>query len=410
MTEQYIQRIEENNIVSKTDIEGVITFVSDEFCNVFGFNKEELIGQNHNLVRHPDVSKQIYEELWNTILSKKTYKGTVKNLTKNGETIYLNTIVFPLLDKNDNILEFVAVRYDVTDSFRANEELKKRDLELASLNLSLEEKVKNQTKQLLELNKHLERRIEEEVTKSLDREKIMYQQSKLASMGEMIGNIAHQWRQPLNNLNIVLYKMKKEYNENEIKFNMTYESAKEITKNMSNTIEDFSNFFKPDKKNEIFLLNETISQACSILNKTLKYEGINIEFKSENDYKILGYPNEFTHVLVNIINNARDILKHLDGEKNIQIKTKFIKDDKLNNCICISIEDNAGGIDINIIDKIFEPYFTTKHKSSGTGIGLYMCKQIIESSMNGVIEVQNIKYGACFMIKIPCLEEGKCLT
>lgn len=409
MINQYIEKIEQNNIVSKTDINGVITFVSDEFCRISGFKEEELIGKNHNLVRHPDVAVESYTKLWTTILNKETYKATVKNLSKTGETFYLNTIVFPLLDDNNDIYEFVAVRYDVTEAFTANEELKKRDLEFADLNSTLEEKVKKQTNELLELNKNLERRIQEEVNKSTRRERIMFQQAKLASMGEMIGNIAHQWRQPLNHLNIVMYKMKKQFNKNEEKFNKVYSEAKEITKQMSNTIEDFSNFFKPDKKNEIFFVNEIVNQSYSILKKTLKNDDITINFKSDGDYKIAGYPNEFSHVLVNIINNARDILKDKEGEKIIEIKTHFLHDEKLHNCICISIEDNAKGIELNIIDKIFEPYFTTKHQSSGTGIGLYMCKQIIENSMNGSISVINKNKGACFMLKIPCIKECECL-
>ena len=406
---QYIEKIEQNNIVSKTDINGVITFVSDEFCRISGFKKEELIGKTHNLVRHPDVPDKNFDKLWSTILNKGTYKATVKNLSKSGETFYLNTTVFPLIDEEENIIEFVAVRYDVTQAVEANHELEKRDKAFVDLNLTLEEKVKNQTQELLELNKNLEKRIKEEVEKSSHNERIMFQQSKLAAMGEMIGNIAHQWRQPLNHLNIILYKLKKEFNKNEKEFNKSYKEAKNITKNMSNTIEDFSEFFKPDKKIEQFFINEIIKQSYSILEKTLKNENIDISFKSPLDYKIAGYPNEFSHVLMNIINNARDILNKKDGIRTIKIKTDFTHDEILHNCVVIKIEDNGEGINNKIIDKIFEPYFTTKHKSSGTGIGLYMCKQIIENSMNGVISVENKKPGACFIIKIPCLKECECL-
>lgn len=409
MINQYIEKIEQNNIVSKTDINGVITFVSEEFCKISGFTKDELVGKTHNLVKHPDVPTESFANLWNTILNKKTYKATVKNLSKDGETFYLNTTVFPMLDDKKNITEFVAVRFDVTQVFKTNEELKKKDEALAELNETLEEKVKKQTEELLVLNTNLEKKIKEEVDKSSHRERIMFQQSKLASMGEMIGNIAHQWRQPLNHLNIVLYKMKKEFNKDEKKFNHIYENAKEITKKMSNTIEDFSNFFKPDKKIEQFFVNEVIRQAYSIMERTLKHEDIEITFESQGDYKIAGYPNEFSHVLVNIINNARDVLTSKDGFKQIDIKTDFLHDEKQHNCIRISVQDNAGGIDEKIINKIFEPYFTTKHQSSGTGIGLYMCKQIIENSMNGDITVENKNNGACFVIKIPCVKECECL-
>jgi len=406
---QYIEKIEQNNIVSKTDINGVITFVSEEFCRISGYNKEELIGKTHNLVRHPDVPDENFVKLWKTILKKDTYKATVKNLSKSGETFYLNTTVFPILDDNDDIIEFVAVRFDVTEAVKANKELEKRDKAFMELNLTLEEKVKKQTQELLELNKNLEKKIKHEVEKNSKSQKIMFQQSKLASMGEMIGNIAHQWRQPLNHLNIILYKLKKEFAKDEKEFKKSYKEAKDITRQMSNTIEDFSDFFKPDKKIEQFFVNEIIKQSYSFLEKTLANENIDISFESCGDYKIAGYPNEFSHVLINIINNARDILNNTQGLKTIKIKTDFTHDEILHNCVAISIEDSGEGINNKIIDKIFEPYFTTKHKSSGTGIGLYMCKQIIENSMNGIISVENRKSGACFIIKIPCLKECECL-
>jgi len=367
---QYVQKIEQNNIVSKTDIDGVITFVSDAFCKISGYSREELIGNTHNLVRHPDVPVETFEKMWKTILKKQTYKSTVKNLSKSGETFYLNTTIFSLLDKDENIVEFAAIRYDVTEAVKATHELKRKDKELQELNTTLEEKVKKQTKELVELNRNLEKRIQKEVEKSSKRERIMHSQARLASMGEMIGNIAHQWRQPLNNLNIVLYKMKKEFNKNKDEFEKNYKDAKYLTKDMSNTIDDFRNFFQPDKKVEIFYINEAIKQTYLLL-------------------------------LLNIINNARDVLKNKDGEKSILVKTQYVKKKGLKEFIMISIEDNGGGIDEENMDKIFEPYFTTKHKSSGTGIGLYMCKQIIESSMQGKIDVKNKKEGACFVIEIP---------
>ena len=401
MIKQYIEKIEKNNIVSKTDIDGKIIFVSDAFCEISGFNRNELIGKKHNLIRHPDMQNENFKKMWDTILNKEIYKGTIKNLSKNKKAFYLNTIIFPILDKKDNIIEFVALRYDITETFIANEKLEKKDKELKKLNLMLEEKVKKQTMELLDLNKNLKKRIQSEVEKSSKRERIMFSQARLASMGEMIGNIAHQWRQPLNNLNITLYKMKKEFNEDEQKFNKIYNEAKNLTKKMSDTIDDFRNFFQPDKEIETFYINETIDQAYLLLEKTLDNDNIKISFNTLENFKIEGYPNEFSHVLINIINNSRDALKDKKGEKLINIETKAFHDKTLKECLHISITDNGGGIDDEIIDKVFEPYFTTKHQSSGTGIGLYMCKQIIESSMHGSISAKNKNDGACFTIKIP---------
>ena len=114
MSNTYQEAIENSNIVSKTDINGIITFVNDEFCKISGYSYDELIGQNHNIVRHPDVSNSNFENLWKTILAKKAFKATVQNLTKDKKTVYLNTTITPILDENENIIEFIAIRYDVT--------------------------------------------------------------------------------------------------------------------------------------------------------------------------------------------------------------------------------------------------------------------------------------------------------
>ncbi|MBL6973798.1 MAG: PAS domain S-box protein, partial [Sulfurimonas sp.] len=114
MLQQYKEAIEKSNIISKTDTSGIITFVNDEFCKISGYSHDELIGKNHNIVRHPDVAKSTFKLLWDTINSKKIYKNTVKNLAKNGSTFYVNTTVIPILDLDENIVEFIAIRYDVT--------------------------------------------------------------------------------------------------------------------------------------------------------------------------------------------------------------------------------------------------------------------------------------------------------
>ena len=207
MLKQYIEAIEKNNIVSKTDINGIITFVNDEFCKISGYSKEELIGKNHNIVRHPDVPPSKFKELGDTILDKKTYKTTVKNLAKDGSTFYVNTTVIPILDKNGNILEFVAIRYDVTEAVKISQELERKEKELEILNATLEQRVKKQTKELRDLNANLEKRVKMEVEKNREKEQMLMHQSKLASLGEMLGNIAHQWRQPLSEVSGILMEL-----------------------------------------------------------------------------------------------------------------------------------------------------------------------------------------------------------
>ncbi|ASM39383.1 PAS domain S-box protein [Campylobacter sp. RM12327] len=391
---QYQDAIDESNIVSKTDVNGIITFANDEFCKISGYSKDELIGKNHNIIRHPDVEKSVFENLWRTILSKKVYKGIIKNRAKNGHEFYLNATIIPILDTNGDIEEFVAIRHDVTDVILLNQKLLETQTQLKNLNDSLEQRVAEQTKELLNINKNLQNIIDQEVRKNEEKSKFIFQQSRLVSMGEMIGNIAHQWRQPLNELSINLFTLKENVS-NSNKFEQIYNYSKTIIKSMSKTIDDFMNFFKADKKREVFLLKESIDHALFITKRTLTNENIQIKISNLEDAYILGYKSELTQVILNLINNSKDVLKNLNkSEKIIEIKLNTNEND-----IILKIIDNGGGIKEELLSKIFEPYFTTKHPSSGTGLGLYMSKMIIDG-MGGSIKATNVDNGACFEIKL----------
>ncbi len=396
MLHQYKHAIDSSNIVSKTDINGIITYVNEEFCKISGYSKEELIGKNHNIVRHPDVPKENFEKFWKTILAKRIWKGTVKNRAKDGSTFFVNTTVTPILDKDGNIAEFVAIRYDVTKSVKLQEKLQKKERELELLNKELEERVEIQTKKLKELNLNLEKRIKEEVDKNRQKDRLMFQQARLAALGEMLGNIAHQWRQPLMELGILLYKIKKRA-KGDRQISESYAKSSEILERMSQTIVDFQNFFSPNKTREVFDIARTIEQSISIIEGSLKKSGIKVLLRSETPMKIKGYKNEFSQVIINLISNAKDALNERNpSQKHIAIDVK-----REGNYACISVTDNAGGIKEDVMERIFEPYFTTKQSSHGTGLGLYMSKMIIEQSMGGSLTAQNDTQGAKFIIKIP---------
>ena len=270
MLEQYKEAIEKSNIISKTDTSGIITFVNDEFCKISGYSKDELIGANHNIVRHPDVPDSDFKKLWENISHKDTYKNTVMNMAKNGSTFYVNTTITPILNENGEIFEYIAIRYDVTDQMLLKFELEKKDLELEQLNRDLEKKVQNKTKELKELNKTLERRIQTEISKNEEKQKVVFHQARLASLGQMLANIAHQWRQPLTQLSLTLFNIKKESKKhNETEVEELYSNSKMIIKNMSETIEDFTDFFKPNKAKTEFNIKNSVNEAISLLSKII---------------------------------------------------------------------------------------------------------------------------------------------
>ncbi len=403
MLKQYKEAIEKSNIISKTDINGIITFVNDEFCTISGYSKDELIGKNHNIVKHPDVDDEKFKLLWETILDKKIYKDTVKNLAKDGSTFYVNSTIIPILDKNENIVEFVAIRYDVTKEVLLREELLKKEIEYEELNRNLEKRVQEQTKELKELNQTLEARVRDEIRKNEEKQRVMFWQSRHASLGQMIANIAHQWRQPLTELSLAMFNIKKAVQNDRVEdMSKFYDESKNIIKNMSQTIDDFTNFFSPNKVRHYFNISDSIRESIGLLESVINDEMITIKINFE-DIKVLGITNELTQVIINLINNSKDAFIH----NSILLREINISTKKESGFAVIEVQDNAGGISKENIEKIFEPYFTTKHKSRGTGLGLFMSKMICEQGLHGTLDVKSKKKTTTFSIKIPLDDNEK---
>ena len=250
-------------------------------------------------------------------------------------------------------------------------------------------------------------KVEEELSKNREKDRILIQQSKLAAMGEMLGNIAHQWRQPLNNVSLFLQFIKDNYknghlkeNPNEAMVNKYFDKSFTQIQYMSQTIDDFRNFYKPSKQKEYFSIKSAISSSLEIIKAQLKVEDIELILEIE-DKEFLGFENELKQSLLNIFSNAQDAIKQKREKEKfdafIKIETQLNKD-----FLEIFIKNNGGKIDEETISRIFEPYFTTKFESQGTGIGLYMTKSIIETNMHGTITVKNIENDSVsFKIKLP---------
>ena len=252
----------------------------------------------------------------------------------------------------------------------------------------------HKNREINQLNKHLKEEIKKEIKANRKKEQILFQQSKLAAMGEMIGAIAHQWRQPLNALSLNIQLLVDDYLDNKIdkKYLENFESKQiEIIQFMSKTIDDFRNFFSQDKEKINFSLKESVEEVIKLIDKQLQDHNIKIELISDTS-EVRGYKNEFKQVILNLINNAKDAIVEnhiLNGKIEIIIKNNTI-----------FVRDNGGGIPEKIKERIFEPYFTTKDQGKGTGIGLYMSKIIIEEHLGGSLSFKNTNSGTEFIIDL----------
>ena len=282
-----------------------------------------------------------------------------------------------------------------------------RTVTLNILNKKLKYTVEEKTKELRYLNENLQITIDKKTKELLEKEAILNQQAKMAAMGEMIENIAHQWRQPLSVISTISSSLKIKKEMNILDDKEFYEALQNINKtseHLSNTIDDFRNFFSPNKEMNKFYLSQLIKKSKDLIKS--RFDKFNIKvIENIDDIEILSYQNELFQVILNLFSNSIDVL----SSSQIENKIIYIKIYHDENNLYIEFLDNGGGIKDEFINRVFEPYFTTKHKSQGTGIGLYMSLQIVTKHLNGEISVKNdtfihnnIKYfGAKFTILIP---------
>ena len=252
------------------------------------------------------------------------------------------------------------------------------------------------------LNEVLEQRVQEEVAKNREKDHLLIQQSRLAAMGEMVHNIAHQWRQPINALSLILANLKDAYTFGELtEEEMEHQVGvgNRLIQRMSTTIDDFRNFFKPNKEKKAFPLQMAVDEVRSILGSSLSNHNISLEEELEAGVAVYGYPNELFQVLLNIVNNSRDAIV----ERRVPSGAIRIVTQREGNQGVVRVIDNGGGIPPEVLPKVFDPYFTTKDK--GTGIGLYMSKMIVEGNMEGRLEVRNVEGGAEFALYLPLAAE-----
>jgi len=353
---QVVENISYGITITEVENSNKLLYVNKSFETITGYSKKEVIGRNCSFLQNDDIYQKELYEIKKAIEERKKIQVELRNYKKDGTLFYNLISISPVYNKNKQITHFVGIQKDITQD-------KKRDASLS-------------------------------------------EQSKLASMGEMIGNIAHQWRQPLSVISTASTGMHIQKELGILEDDDFYKICDSINKNaqyLSQTIDDFKNYIKKDSIQKNFNLSESIKKFLSLVTGTIKNSDIELILDLDDTINIFGFENELIQCYMNIFNNSKDALN------NQQHKLLFITSYVKNSCIILRIKDNAGGISDDIIGKIFEPYFTTKHKFQGTGLGLHMTYNLIVDGMRGTIEAKNGKYiyqnetfvGVEFIITLP---------
>jgi signal transduction histidine kinase len=382
--------------------------------------------QHKNILTQHLLQTQKDKKIIDSILSAQPY---IIILLYDKEIDYANNLFFEFFNNYKNLDEFKKEHKDISDFFITSSDADDdsyidKDINwLENINQKSEHEHKvimsNGTKQRDFIIKAVQPKIDSvqsvftvltliDITDMKEKDALLFERSKMASMGEMIGNIAHQWRQPLSVISTSAtgMQMMKEFdNLSDESFNKSCDIISENVQFLSKTIDDFRNFIKGNQLKEHFILDDLIDKFSHLIEPVSKAHNITVVYDTQKDIKLYSYQNELIHCFINIFNNAKDAL---EDKKDIE-KLFFIKIKQKNNNVKIELKDNGGGIDDKIINKIFEPYFTTKHKSQGTGIGLHMTYNIITQNIKGTILASNQTYtynnktytGAVFNITLP---------
>ncbi len=377
------------------DTEGRYVKVNWPLAIAFGCaSPREVIGKTDLDLLPPDMAEMVRADDLEIMRSGRK-KLVEVNVVENGEEKCFETFRTPRFDQNGKVIGTTGIAEDITKRKRAAQELQ-------SAHDELEQKVAERTHELAtalnDLRKESLDRIQA-LEALREQEQLLIHQGRLAAMGEMIGNIAHQWRQPLNTLGIIIqgFPMSMDAGELTVEYlEERVERAMQLIYHMSKTIDDFRNFFSPDKEKVQFGLKGVVTNALSLIGDNFRSLGIQVQFDCSSDISINGYPNEFSQALLNILMNARDAIE----QRNVHEPRIVVRMSTENNRMVLTIADNGGGIDKSIIDKVFDPYFTSKGPSHGTGLGLFIAKTIIEKSMNGKLSVHNTGEGAEFRIMV----------
>jgi len=382
INEKHFRLLTDNAMVGVyiIDEQQLFQYVNPALAAMLGYQPEELTGTVSFLsVIHPDeipLLARNYQERLSGAIPYAHYE--TRALHKSGRVVNIE-IFGTAIDSNDQ-RSLVGTVIDITARATAEEQLIEHQHALEALNRTLEQ------------------RVSEALAVSREKDRMVMQQSRFAAMGEMVAGIAHQWRQPLNMLGLSVQALQLAHAKGALTqefMDRHCDKTLELLKYMSHTIDDFRNFFRPEQAPHPFRLDEAVQRVVTFFASSVHNIAISTDVRTSAT--ICGHMNELSQVMLNILNNARDALR----ERQITDPAIVVTVSQQDNMNLITVADNAGGIPEQVIDRIFDPFFSTKDAAHGTGLGLYMVKSMVEKSMNGAITARNTAHGAEFRITLP---------
>lgn len=372
-------------------------YISPSTENITGYSVADFMGDKDLLTKiiHPDDRELFHHHKHEIDASGQVQPIELRIVRKTGEMRWIGHVCQQVSTPDGLPWGWRASNQDITHIKLIEQELYEQTTHLE------EEMAERETAQeeLKLLNHSLEELVDAAVADLRRKDQMLIQQSRLAAMGEMINNIAHQWRQPLNNIGLIVQNLQISFSAETItKEELESESGKAmaVIMHMSRTIDDFRNFFREDKEQQNFMVNKVVSHALEFVSAALENRNILVEVVADLEVSTTGYQNEYAQALLNIISNASEAC----FERHIQEPRILVRITTENGRSVVYIRDNCGGIPEDIMTKIFDPYFTTREPDKGTGIGLYMSKVIIEQNMNGKLTARNLDAGAEFRVEV----------
>jgi PAS domain S-box-containing protein len=360
-------------IMTETDLQGNIVYVTQAFCDACGYTKQELLGKSQNMVRHPEMPKHVFNNMWKRIQQGEAWEGEIKNLDKNGNSYWIKGNIVPIFDRQNKIIGYRSIRVNITDE-----------------------------KQLLKVNSLLKDDLAYKLKEMKNTDTTYMNDSKAFLMGKVLDAFASEWKRPLSNISLELLDLQNRLSKGlfgkvyleKLNANISFE-----VKEISNKLNEFKTLFNYSSEEHNYNVFKMIENIISIVHIE---SNVRIKLKGDENLLIFGLSNDLRQVIINILRNSIE-----------QIELKQITSGKITITVhneedmaVIRIKDNAKGIPEEIIDKIFEPEFTTKYNYKSKGLGLYISKLLIEKC-HGQIEVENKEKGSCFSIRLPSYDRRK---